>query len=360
MSTVVRETKENPSLEPAQQESPNSKPAPLPEAILTQTILGSLNAQAVYVAAKLGIADLLAEGQKGIDELARSVEADTSSLYRVMRALSSFGVFAEESGKVFQLTPMSQFLRSDVEGSLRDIAIFMGEDWHWRVWGQTLYSVKTGKEAWSRVHGASVFPYFSKNPEAARIFDDAMSSFTTLAAKAVTEAYDFSAIKTLVDVAGGHGKLLTGILEATPSLRGILFDLPHVIERAKENHLLEAVTSRCDLVSGDFFESVPQADGYIMKHIIHDWYDEEATKILRNISNDMDPNGRVLLVEMVLGQPNEPDLGKVMDIEMLVSPGGKERTAEEYRELFARAGLRLTRIVPTKSPYSVIEAVKGA
>jgi hypothetical protein len=357
MSTATVKGKENVRLEPAQQES-SSPNTPPPEAILTQTIMGSLNAQAVYVVAKLGVADLLAKGPKGIEELSRSVDADTPSLYRVMRALSSQGIFEEEADKVFKLTPMSEFLRSDVEGSLRGVAIFMGEDWHWRVWGQTLYSVKTGKEAWSRVHGESVFPYFSKNPEAARIFDDAMSSFTTLAAKAVTEAYDFSGIKTLVDIAGGQGKLLKGILEATPSLSGILFDLSHVIEGAKENEELKSVASRCDLVSGNFFESVPEADGYIMKHIIHDWYDEEATKILSNIGKAMDPNGRVLLVEMVLGAANEPDLGKIMDIEMLVSPGGKERTAQEYGELFARAGLKLTRIVPTKSPYSVIEAVK--
>ena len=358
MSTAIRQIEEKPRLETRKEESPNQM-APPPEAVLTQTILGSLNAQAVYVVAKLGVPDLLAAGPKGIEELARSVEADASSLYRVMRALSGFGIFSEEAGGVFSHTPMSQFLRSDVEGSLRDVAIFMGEDWHWRVWGQTLYSVKTGKEAWSSVHGARVFPFFSKNPEAARIFDEAMSSFTNLAAKAVTEAYDFSGIRKLIDVAGGHGKLLTGILEATPSLQGVLFDLPQVIERAKENGLFASVASRCEFVSGDFFESLPKADGYIMKHIIHDWYDEEATKILTNISNNMDRNGRVLLVEMVIGGPNEPDLGKVLDIEMLVSPGGKERTAEEYRELFAGAGLKLTRIVPTKSPYSVIEGVKA-
>lgn len=358
MSTAGSKINGNVRPEPVHNES-SSPNMPPPEAILTQTIMGSLNAQAVYVAAKLGVADSLVDGPKGIDELAKSVDADTSSLYRVMRALASLGVFAEDAGKVFRLTPMSEFLRSDVDGSLRDVAIFMGEDWHWRVWGQTLYSVKTGKEAWSRVHGASVFPYFSKNPEAARIFDDAMSSLTSLATKAVTEAYDFSEIKTLVDVAGGHGKLLAGILEANPSVRGALFDLPHVIERAEENGLLGSVKSRCDFVSGDFFEKVPRADGYIMKHIIHDWSDEEATKILRNISNEMEPNGRVLLVEMVIGEVNQPDMGKVMDIEMLVSPGGKERTAEEYRELFAGAGLKLTRIVPTKSPYSVIEAVKA-
>jgi O-methyltransferase domain/Dimerisation domain len=358
MSTTVRKMEENIGLKPTQQSS-SPRPAPPPEAILTQTILGSLNAQAVYVVAKLGVADLLANRPKPIEELARAVEADTASLYRVMRALSSLGVFAEESDKVFRLTPMSEFLRTDVEGSLRGVAIFMGEDWHWRVWGQTLYSVKTGKEAWSRVHGESVFPYFSKNPEAARIFDEAMSSFTTLAAKAVTEAYDFSEIRTLVDVAGGHGRLLGGILEATPALKGVLFDLPHVLERARGGDTLKSVASRCEFVSGDFFESVPHADGYIMKHIIHDWYDDEATKILSNIEKAMDPDGRVLLIEMVLGEANEPDLGKVMDIEMLVSPGGKERTAEEYRELFARAGLKMTRIVPTKSPYSVIEAVKG-
>ena len=331
-----------------------------PEVVLTQMITGSLAAQAVYVAAKLGIADLLSDGPKHVDELARASEADAPSLYRVLRALASCGIFNEQAGGVFELTPTAELLRSDSPGSLRDLAIFMGEDWHWRVWGQTLYSVRTGKAAWSQVHGQEVFPYFAANPEAARIFDRAMTSLSNLAIHAVVEGYDFSGIETLVDVAGGHGRLLTAILEANPSMDGVLFDQRHVIEGARENEKVKALASRCEPTIGDFFVDVPaDADGYIMKHIIHDWDDERALQILKNIKRVMKRGGRVLLVEAVITPANERDFGKFLDIEMLVSPGGKERTAEEYKELFAGAGLKLTRIVPTKSPYSVIEAVSA-
>lgn len=329
-----------------------------PEAKLTQMITGSLGSQAIYVAAKLGIADLLADGPKSVDELAAAADADAPSLYRVLRALASFGVFAERDDQVFELNATAELLRSDSPCSLRDLAIFFGEDWHWKVWGQTLYSVRTGKTGWSQVHGDEVFPYFAANCEASKIFDNAMTSLSNLAIKAVLEAYDFSGIETLVDIAGGHGRLLTSILAANPAVKGVLFDLPHVIAGAKENEQIKAVGPSCELTSGDFFVDVPAgADAYLMKHIIHDWDDEKALAILRNIKRVMKPGGRVLLIEAVITPANEQDFGKLLDIEMLVSPGGKERTAVEYRDLFARAGLSLARIVKTKSPYSVIEAV---
>lgn len=357
MSTAVM-TPEQDAIESTTQ---SLQPAgPGPDIVLTQTILGGLNAQAVYVAAKLGVADSLATGPKSVEQLAKEVGADESSLYRVLRALASIGVFVEDGQRTFRLTPTAQLLRSDVEGSLRDVAIFMGEDWHWSVWGQTLYSVKTGQAAWNRVHGKTVFPYLETNVEAAEIFDRAMSSFSTLARQAVVNAYDFSSLTVLVDVAGGHGRLLTGILEATPDLRGVLFDLPHVIVRAKESEELKKVRSRIDLKAGDFFQSVPVgADGYILKHIIHDWQDAEAIKILTNIRKAMSTYGRVLLIEAVVSERNQPDFAKILDIEMLVSPGGKERTATEYADLFRQSGLKLSRVIPTRSPYSVIEAVKA-
>jgi ubiquinone/menaquinone biosynthesis C-methylase UbiE len=331
-----------------------------PEAVLTQLITGSLGSQAIYVAAKLGIADLLRDGAKNVNDLAKAADADAPSLYRVLRALASFGVFVEQRDQAFALNATAELLRSDSPGSLRDLAIFMGEDWHWKVWGQTIYSVRTGQAAWSKVHGQEVFPYFAANSEASKIFDRAMMSLSNLAIKAVVEAYDFSGIGTLVDIAGGQGRLLTAIFEANPSLKGILFDMSHVIAGAKESDAIKALGSRLELTTGDFFVAVPaSADAYIMKHIIHDWDDERALTILRNIRNVMDPSGRVLLVESVITPANEQDFGKLLDIEMLVSPGGKERTADEYKELFAQAGLKLTRIVPTKSPYSVIEAVKA-
>ncbi|MEK6281375.1 MAG: methyltransferase [Acidobacteriota bacterium] len=359
MSTAVRKIENTPFQQTSDKPGAAATESAPPEAVLTQMITGSLGSQAVYVAAKLGVADLLVDGHRNVDELAQAAGADAPSLYRVLRALSSFGVFTELKDRVFALTPTAELLRSDSPGSLRDLAIFMGEDWHWRVWGRTLYSVRTGKPAWAEVHGDEVFPYFATNPEAAKIFDRAMTSLSNLAINAVIEAYDFSDIQTLVDVAGGHGRLLTAILDANASVKGVLFDQPHVLEGARDSDQVKAVGPRCELVSGDFFQSVPAgADGYIMKHIIHDWDDERALEILKNIGKVMKEDGRVMLVESVITDSNQPDFGKLLDIEMLVSPGGKERTAAEYKDLFARAGLRLTRIVPTKSPYSVIEAVK--
>jgi SAM-dependent methyltransferase len=332
-----------------------------PQAALAQMVLGSLVAQAVYVAAKLGVADLLADGAKDAHELARATGAHAPSLYRILRALAANGVFAELCDGRFELTALAEPLRTDAPGSLRDLTIFMGEEWHWRVWGNTLHSVMTGQAAWAHVHGAEVFPYFAANPEPAQIFDRAMTSNSQLAIQSVIEAYDFSGVETLVDIAGGEGSMLAAILRANPAMRGALFDLPHVIERARSYIAAEGVAERCALATGDFFISVPTgADAYIMKHIIHDWDDERAVTILRNINRAMRPDGRVLLVELVIPPGNEPHLGKIMDIEMLVSPGGLERTESEYRALFALAGLRLTRIVPTASSYSVIEAVRAA
>jgi ubiquinone/menaquinone biosynthesis C-methylase UbiE len=321
-------------------------------------MLGSLTTQAVYVAATLGIADVLADGPKSVEELAAATNSDAPSLYRVLRALASIGVFAERGDRVFALTPTAEPLRSDAPNSLRDVAIFWGADWHWNVWGKSLYSVRTGKPAWAQVHGEGVFSYFENNPDAGEIFNRAMSSFSGLATEAVCAAYDFAGIETLVDIAGGHGRLLTGILEANPNMRGVLFDLPYVIDGAREQVAETKVNHRVEFVSGDFFASVPEgADAYIMKSIIHDWDDEHALAILKNIKRAMKPSSRVLLVEAVIAAGNQPDFGKLIDLEMLVSPGGKERTADEYKELFARAGLQLNRITRTKSPFSVIEAV---
>ena len=357
MSRAVSEVEEQkPETVMAQQSSGTPASAP-PEAVLIPIMFGALSLQAVYVPAKLGIADLLADGPKSVDELARITDTDAPSLYRVLRAAASLGVFTEQENRTFALNAVAEMLRSNVPNSMRDNLIFMGEDWHWEVWGKTMYSVRTGKSAWAQMHGDDVFGYFKINPEAAAIFDRAMTSLSALSIKPVTEGYDFSGIKTLVDIAGGHGRLLTAILEANPSMRGVLFDLPHVIEGARPNVVTSEASDRVEFASGDFFVSVPAgADAYMMKHIIHDWDDERSLTILRIIKQAMNADGRLLLIESVVADGNNQDFCKLMDIEMLVSPGGKERTAAEYEDLFARAGLRLTRIVPTKSAYSVIEA----
>ncbi len=330
-----------------------------PEAVLMQLTGGAFISQAISVAAKLGLADLLAAKPKQVSELAAETKMHERSLYRLLRCLSSVGVFNETEPNVFALTPLAEPLRADAPNSMRDIIIFMGEPWHWRVYGEMLYSVETGKPAWGRVHGAEVFEYFEQNPEEAETFNRAMTNLSLMAIPAITEAYDFAGINTLADIAGGHGRLLAGILKANTQLKGLLFDMPSVIDGATALLEKEGVAERVELARGSFFESVPAgADAYMMKHIIHDWDDERSLQILKNIHRAIPAHGKVLLVEMVIAHGNEPHFGKIQDMEMLVSPGGIERTESQYRELLQQAGFKLTRIIQTRSPLSIIEAVK--
>jgi hypothetical protein len=330
-----------------------------PEAILTQMAFGALLTQGIYVVAKLGVADLLAAGPKHVGELAASTGSHERSLYRVLRSLSGAGVFEEVEPKVFGLTPLGELLRSDAQGSIRNGAIFMGEDWHFRVWGNLMYSVQTGRPAWGHTHGAEVFDYFAGNPAQAEIFNSAMTDMSVGVAPFVVEAYDFSGFRTLADIAGGHGYLLARILKANAELSGILFDVPPVIAGASSLLEKEGVAARVERVAGDFFDKVPRADAYIMKHIIHDWDDERALTILKNINAAMEPGGRVLIVEAVVPEGNAPHYSKLLDLEMLASPGGIERTAQEYAALLDAAGLRLERVIPTRSPFSIVEAVRA-
>ncbi len=341
-------------------ENKTAMPQLPPEAILPQMILGGLMQKSIWVAAKLGIADLIAEKPRAAEELAAATDAHAPSLYRVLRTLASAGVFAENSDGKFELTPLAELLRSDTPNSMRDYAIMMGEDWVWQAYGELMYSVKTGGIAHDKVQGMSSFEFFEKNEEVGKIFNRAMTNLSLLSAPAIVEAYDFSSIGKLVDIAGGHGRLLAAILKANPHLQGVLFDLPFVIENAGELLESEGVATRTEKVSGDFFESVPaDADAYMMKHIIHDWDDQSSIKILQNIHRAMNEDGKVLIVEMVVPVGNAPSPAKGLDIVMLTIEGGKERTEKEYRELLDAAGLRLTRIIPTRSPFSIVEAMKG-
>ncbi len=339
-----------------QNNQPNNADAPPPDAILMQMLFGALITQSICVAAKLGIADLLAEKPQTAAELAARTETHGPSLYRVLRTLAGAGIFAENAEGKFELTPVASLLRSDAPNSMRDFTIMFGEEWMWRAWGALMHSVKTGEVAHVKVQGMGSFEFFEQNPEAGKIFNRAMTSNSLRIIPAIVEAYDFSGVGKLVDIAGGHGLLLAGILKANPQVQGILFDLPYVIEGAAELLEKENVRSRVELVSGDFFQSVSSgADAYMMKHIIHDWDDEHSIKILRNIRSAMNENGKVLIIEMVVPVGNEPSASKILDIQMLVMETGKERTKDEYRRLLEASGFRLTRIIPTKSPYSVIE-----
>jgi ubiquinone/menaquinone biosynthesis C-methylase UbiE len=321
-------------------------------------ITGYWTTQAVYVAAKLGVADRLVSGPRTADDLAQEVNVHGPSLYRLLRALASLGLFAADETGRFRLTPLGESLRSDVPGSQRALAIMSGEE-HYHAWGSLLYSVQTGKTAFDKLYGMPVFEFLSRNEEQAKVFDAAMVGIHGRETAAMIDAYDFSGVTVLADIGGGNGSLLISVLKKHPTMRGILYDLPGVVGRAKANFQTAGVADRCQAIGGDFFASVPAgADAYLMRHIIHDWDDERATTILRNVHRVLPANGRLLVIEGIIPSGNDPSFGKLLDLTMLVIPGGKERTEEEYRDLFSGAGFDLTRIVPTSAEVSVIEGRK--
>ena len=327
---------------------------------LSRMISGYWISQAVYVAAKLKIADQLANGSQSLAQLADATETHEPSLYRLLRALASVGVFAEQDDGSFTSTPKAECLRSDVPGSQWAMAVMMGEE-HYRAWGNLLHSVETGEIAFDKVFGKPIFDHLSENPESAAIFDQAMTSVHGRETEPMVDAYDFSDINTIADIGGGNGTVIAAILKRYPNMSGILFDLPHVIERAQPNLEAAGVVERCRSSSGDFFESVPVgADAYLMRHIIHDWDNDKAATILRNCHEALNANGRVLIVESVIAPGNDPSFAKLLDLTMMVLPGGKERTADEYRALLEASGFTLSRIVPTNTDVSIIEGRKGS
>lgn len=319
---------------------------------------GYWKSQAVYVAAKLNLADLLAEQPRTAEELAEVTPAHAPSLYRVLRALASIGIFAEDEDGRFRMTPLAQPLRRDVPGSKWAMAVMMGEE-HFHVWGDLIFTVETGQTAFDRIYNMPIFEFLSENNEKGRIFDEAMTGIHGQETDAILEAYDFSGIETVADIGGGNGTKLAALLQKHPSMQGILFDLPPVVERARQRIEAAGVAERCQLVGGNFFEQVPQgADAYLMRHIIHDWDDEKSLAILRNCRAAMPDGGKLLVVESVIPPGNEPFGGKWLDLTMMLIPGGKERTEEEYRTLYDQAGFELERIVPTSMEVSVIEGRK--
>ncbi len=305
------------------------------------------------------IADELASGPKSAKELAAKAKVNEDALYRSLRVLTVEGIFEETAPGVFANTPVSEFLRAGHPARLRDNLLFSLSGFILRTYSEFNHALRTGQTCVEPAFGMSVFDYFPTNQQLNREFNNAMTAITSMVVPAVLETYDFSGMGTLCDVAGGHGFLLTSILAKHSDLHGILFDLEHVVDGAKERISSMGLAGRCKTASGDFFESVPAADSYIMKHIIHDWEESKAVAILRNCAKAMRGNGKILLVEAVLPGPNVPHSGKYLDLHMLVMPGGKERSENEYRELFAKAGLKLVRIVPNNSPLWVLEAVKA-
>ncbi len=326
--------------------------------LLNQAALGYIVSASLNVALELGIADLLTDGPRSVAHLATAAGVRADGLYRVLRALASAGIFEERENRTFALNTPASMLRKG-PASLHDLGLWMTDPFHFRVYAETLHSVKTGRPAAEKVTGMPVFEYFAREPKLSAVFNNAMTSWSGPTVAAALKAYDFTGIHTLVDVAGGHGFVLTSILRQYPAMKGILFDLEHVIAGAGPLLAASGVADRVETASGDFFQAVPAGgDAYIMKNIIHDWDDDRALPILVNIRKTFEGrrDGRVILLEAVIPPGNQPDFGKLVDIEMLLMPGGRERTAEEFASLFERAGFELARIVPTESPLSVIEA----
>jgi hypothetical protein len=314
--------------------------------------------QAIAVAAELAIADLLADGPCSSDELADASGANPQALYRLLRTLASIGVFHEEEGRRFSLTPLSEYLRTDAPESLRGLASQRSNPSHWSAWGALLHSVRTGENAFRHVHGLSVWNYRARFPEEQAVFDQAMTALSRRAAAGALDAYDFGNFSEIVDVGGGQGALLAGILVRHPNTHGVLFDQPQVAARAEQMLQQRGVLDRCRVVGGDFFAAVPEGgDLYVLRQVLHDWPDAEATAILRTCRRAIPAGGRLVIIERVIAPPNEGFVGKLGDLNMLVAPGGQERTQAEYSELLAEAGFRLTETFPTAVEDTLIEAV---
>jgi len=324
---------------------------------ILQIINGTYVAGAIACLAQLGIPDLVEAGPKAVEELAPQVNANPQALYRLMRATASVGVLAEGADGKFSETPMSAVLRRNGSPSLRALAIMGGREWHGRGWAHLEHCVRTGKQALDRIYGTPVFEFFGKHPEEAQIFNDAMTALSTIDSPAVAESYSFDQIHSIVDVGGGHGLLLATILARNPHMKGTLYDVPRVVEGAKDGPL-KPLMERCTVASGDMFSSVPAgADAYIMKHIIHDWPDDLCLKILKACRKSVNAGGRVLVVDWVIQPGNDFSPGKFLDLQMLIFPGGRERSEKQFRDLFAAAGWQLTRIVPTAAGESIVEGI---
>jgi len=304
--------------------------------------------QAIHVMAVLGIADLLYDGPRASDDLAAATDTDPGALYRLLRALASVGVLHEGDERRFSLTPVGEGLRSDSPNGIQGWAAFVGRPYHWQTWASLEHSVRTGENAFRHVHGTDVWDYRVQHPDESAIFDLAMSALTRASNSALTEAFDFGRFATIVDVGGGRGTLLAALLEAYPALRVVLFDQDHVIAGVD-------LGERGRVVGGNFFDSVPAGgDAYLLKEIVHDWEDDDAVAILRTCRKQ---NATVLVIERVVGRPNEDPMTKFIDLNMLVMPGGRERTADEFHELFARAELQLDSVTPSATGLCVLEAV---
>ena len=328
-----------------------------PHAQLIQMGTGAWVSATVYAAAKLGLADHLADGPRSADELAITTDTHAPTLDRLMRTLAGLGIFAGQGEGRYALTPLGEALKSDAPGAARSTLIAFCGPAFWRSWEEIVYSVETGKTGFEKAWGMPVFEYLAQHPEEASHFSAAMVGFHGAEPPAVAKAYDFSGIETLVDVGGATGNMLAAILSVHDTVRGILYDRPHVVTGAPALLETRGVADRITIKPGDFFEGVPAGgDAYILSHIIHDWNEEQCLTILGHCRKAIKPDGRLLIIETVIPDGDTPHQGKLQDMVMLVVPGGQERTEKEYDSLLEKAGFRLNRIIPTDSVVSIVEA----
>ena len=329
-----------------------------PSAVLLDMVNGFKVSQALHVVATFRIADILKNGPLSSDDLAAATGTHERALYRVLRALASVGVFREDADRHFTLTPLGHCLRSDAPEPVGPWAVYIGQPEYWQAWGHLLDSVRTGEHAFRYAHGMNTWEYYGCHQEAAAAFDHAMTSRSRRQADVVLNACDFGQFECVVDVGGGQGAFLAAILAKHPSVRGVLFDQPNVVEGAAEVLRSSGVADRCQIAGGDFFEAVPSGgDAYVLKFVLHDWEDGPAGAILRNCRRAIAPKGRLLVIESAISPPNEGAAGKFLDLTMLVHTGGQERTREEWATLFAAAGFRLVGATPTEAQVNIIEGV---
>ena len=325
---------------------------------LLRLINGFQASQVLHTLTVLGIPDLIGSGRRSSADLAEATGSDPLAMYRLLRAAAAIGVFDEDQSKAFAVTPLGEGLRSDAARSLTGWAALMGTSNFWQNWGQLRDSVRTGQTGWHLRHGVDPWTYRAEHPEEGKAFDRAMVSLTSQQAAAVATSYDFSPFRTIVDVGGGRGALLAEILQRHPKSAGVLFDQPHVVATAPEMLREQGVADRCRVEGGSFFDSVPAGgDAYIMKSVIHDWYDPEARRILETCRRATGDGSILLLVETVLAPPNQGPETKLGDVNMLINPGGLERSSEDFEALLATAGFKLKRVLPTQGTFSLLESV---
>jgi hypothetical protein len=348
----------------AQTESPGSavpRAAPAavpPHAQLIRIGVSIWASRAVYAAAKLKLADHIGDGGRSSAELAAATDTHEPSLYRLMRALASLGVLTEVAPRKFALTALGAALKSGAPGAARATIMTLAGDWQWDAWREFHHCLKTGKSGVEKAHGAQLFEFLGSHPQEAADFGEAMVGRHGHQPPVIAAAYDFAQFGTLVDVGGGTGNLLATILQANPKLRGVLYELPHVIPEARKRVAERGLEDRCALVAGDFFKDVPAGhDGYVLSHILHDWQDAESVAILRKVRAAIGKAGKLLIVEMVLPPGDAPHEGKILDLLMLTVTGGVERTADEFEKILAEAGFRLARVVTTATEQCIVEAI---